>query len=125
MAMTTIGLARLSGRIGQGLRHWLLAGIIGAVVMALAAESVAQAARSEATKVPGISATTTDIQAVPSERSAAGSVRIEPVEEEYRIGTQDLLEVQVLGIQDLRREARVNAKGLIGLPLTARCAWPA
>ena len=59
---------------------------------------------------------TTDIQVVPSER-AAGAVRIEPVEEEYRIGTQDLIEVQVLGVQDLRREARVNAKGLIGLPL--------
>ena len=44
-------------------------------------------------------------------------MRIEPVEEEYRIGTQDLIEVQVLGVQDLRREARVNAKGLIGLPL--------
>jgi polysaccharide export outer membrane protein len=39
------------------------------------------------------------------------------VEEDYRIGTQDLLEIQVLGVQDLRRDARVNAKGLIGLPL--------
>ena len=53
---------------------------------------------------------------MPSER-AVGAVRIDPVEEEYRIGTQDLIEVQVLGIQDLRREARVNAKGMIGLPL--------
>jgi polysaccharide export outer membrane protein len=59
----------------------------------------------------------TDINAVPSGRAAPGTVRIEPVEEEYRIGTQDLLEIQVLGQQDLRREARVNAKGLIGLPM--------
>ncbi len=44
-------------------------------------------------------------------------MRIEPVEQDYRIGTQDLLEVQILGLQDLRREARVNANGMIGLPL--------
>jgi polysaccharide export outer membrane protein len=109
-------LARLSRRVGQVLKYRLLAGIVGMIVIWPAAESLAQAATSGAT-IPGISATTTDIQAVPSERSAAGAVRIEPVEEEYRIGTQDLLEVQVLGVQDLRREARVNAKGLIGLPL--------
>ena len=48
---------------------------------------------------------------MPVERVAPGAVRIEPVEEDYRIGTQDLLEVQVLGMQDLRREARVNAQG--------------
>lgn len=59
----------------------------------------------------------TDINAVPSDRAAPGTVLIEPVEEDYRIGTQDLLEVQVLGVQDLRKEARVNAKGMIGLPL--------
>lgn len=59
----------------------------------------------------------TDIMAVPSDRAAPGTVLIEPVEEDYRIGTQDLLEVQVLGVQDLRKEARVNAKGMIGLPL--------
>src|SRR5207244_10358377 len=59
----------------------------------------------------------TAMQVVPSEKSAPGAVRIEPVEEDYRIGSQDLIEVQVLGIQDLRREARVNARGMIGLPM--------
>jgi len=69
---------------------------------------------------PGVApsgAATTELQVVPSERTAPGTYRIDPVEEEYRIGTQDLIEVQVLGIQELRREARVNAKGMIGLPL--------
>jgi polysaccharide biosynthesis/export protein len=66
---------------------------------------------------PPTAPTTTDIQTVPSERSLASPSRIEPVEEDYRIGSQDLLEVQVLGLQDLRRDVRVNARGMIGLPL--------
>ena len=61
--------------------------------------------------------TAADLSALPVERTAPGAVRIEPVEEDYRIGTQDLLEVQVYGMQDLKREVRVNAKGMIGLPL--------
>jgi polysaccharide export outer membrane protein len=101
---------------GPTVARWLVAGAIAVFLAVPAAETFAQETRSDAAKVPGISVTT-DISAVPSDRSAPGAVRIDPVEEEYRIGTQDLLEVQVLGIQDLRREARVNAKGLIGLPL--------
>lgn len=117
MATTTISRVCLDGRLRQGLRCWLLAGVMGAAFAAPAPESLAQSRlAADPGKVPGISATT-EIDAVPSERSSAGQVRIDPVEEEYRIGTQDLLEVQVLGIQDLRREARVNAKGMIGLPL--------
>jgi polysaccharide export outer membrane protein len=101
------------------MRPWLLAGIAAAVALAMfapgaVAQSAVAGALPEASPgAPG----TTELQAVPSERSLPGAVRIEPVEEDYRIGTQDLIEVQVLGIQDLRREARVNAKGMIGLPL--------
>lgn len=109
MATTKFSAARLVGSLLQGMRLWLLAGVAAAM---LAPQAAAQGAAAAAN--PGISVTT-EVQGVPSERSSP--VRIEPVEEEYRIGTQDLLEVQVLGIADLRREARVNAKGLIGLPL--------
>jgi polysaccharide export outer membrane protein len=70
-----------------------------------------------ATDAPQAGVARMDLQGVPAERTVPGAVRIEPVEEDYRIGTQDLLEVQVLGVQELRREARVNAKGMIGLPL--------
>ena len=112
MARIRFGLVRLVGSLVHGIRRWLVAGVVAAAA-ALSASPVAAQASAPGT-VPAISATT-EIQAVQSERSSP--VRIEPVEEEYRIGTQDLLEVQVLGIQDLRREARVNAKGMIGLPL--------
>ena len=113
------GTAVPNGHLRQAFERWLRSAGVVCALVALAATSspaFAQSAKGESGKVPGISATT-DISAVPADRSAPGTVRIEPVEEEYRIGTQDLLEVQVLGIQDLRREARVNAKGLIGLPL--------
>src|SRR5690606_32406111 len=35
----------------------------------------------------------------------------------YRIGAQDLLEVSVFGVKDLKQEVRVNSNGQISLPL--------
>ncbi len=112
MATSTSGSGCLVGHLLQRIRPLLLGGVVAGAAAVLTSAAVAQTAAAGA--APAISAAT-EIQSVPSERSSP--VRIEPVEEEYRIGTQDLLEVQVLGIQDLRREARVNAKGMIGLPL--------
>ncbi len=37
--------------------------------------------------------------------------------DDYRIGAQDLLEIQVFGIDELKREVRVNSRGIISLPL--------
>lgn len=37
--------------------------------------------------------------------------------QDYRIGPQDLLELQVFGIEALNRTVRVNSRGLISLPL--------
>ena len=36
---------------------------------------------------------------------------------DYRIGEDDLLEIQVFGVEQLSRTVRVNARGLISLPL--------
>ena len=127
MPTTWMVLAKSVGRLARGLLPCLLVGVVaGPLLSSLpaaaqgggtpgATPATSAKSGSAPTATPAASATT-DIQVVPSER-AAGAVRIEPVEEEYRIGTQDLIEVQVLGVQDLRRETRVNAKGLIGLPL--------
>jgi polysaccharide export outer membrane protein len=114
VVMTTPGPVFLVGRLLHGARPWCLAGIVAGTAFALGAPVSAQG-QAPAPGAERASSGSTDIQVVPSGPSSP--TRIEPVEEEYRIGTQDLLEVQVLGIQDLRREARVNAKGLIGLPL--------
>ncbi len=40
-----------------------------------------------------------------------------PSVEDYRIGSQDLLELQVFGIDALNRTVRVNSRGFISLPL--------
>jgi len=45
--------------------------------------------------------------------AAAGQV----VADDYRIGPSDLLEIQVFGIDNLKREVRVNSRGAISLPL--------
>lgn len=37
--------------------------------------------------------------------------------EDYKIGPQDLIEVQVYGLEGLKREVRVNSHGVISLPL--------
>ena len=37
--------------------------------------------------------------------------------EDYKIGPQDLIEIQVFGIDNLKREVRVNSRGIISLPL--------
>ncbi len=36
---------------------------------------------------------------------------------DYRIGAQDLLEIRVYGIDDLKRDVRVNSRGMVTLPL--------
>lgn len=36
---------------------------------------------------------------------------------DYRIGSQDLLEIQIYGIDNLKREVRVNSRGMVSLPL--------
>ena len=53
-------------------------------------------------------------EAVGAAGSAAG---VETGTEDYRIGAQDLLELQVLGVEALNRTVRVNSRGFVSLPL--------
>ncbi|WP_179948206.1 polysaccharide biosynthesis/export family protein [Luteimonas chenhongjianii] len=36
---------------------------------------------------------------------------------DYRVGAQDLLEISVFGVEELKHQARVNSNGLINVPL--------
>jgi len=45
--------------------------------------------------------------------------------QDYRIGPSDLLEIQVFGIDNLKREVRVNSRGNVTLPLIGAVAMPA
>ena len=130
MASTVIRSVRwvgcVAGQLGRRARRLLPAFVVFSAALLhmvplaaqnSAADAKAGAAAAAPNSAPNATSNSITMQVIPSERSAPGAVRIEPVEEDYRIGTQDLIEVQVLGIQDLRRESRVNAKGLIGLPL--------
>ncbi len=53
-------------------------------------------------------------------RLPAGQV----VGEDYKIGPQDLIEIQVFGIDNLKREVRVNSRGVISLPLVGPVRSP-
>ena len=109
---------RLLG-IGQLWRSLIASVAVCTAIAVLASGPLAAQGRA-AVPVPGPAPAVVppnDLQALPVERNAPGAVRIEPVEEDYRIGSQDLIEVQVFGLQELKREVRVNGKGSIGLPL--------
>jgi polysaccharide export outer membrane protein len=41
----------------------------------------------------------------------------QPIADDYRIGPQDLIEIQVYGIDNLKREVRVNSRGAVSMPL--------
>ena len=45
------------------------------------------------------------------------SAAIRPSVKDYRIGAEDLIEIQVFGVDQLTRTVRVNSRGLISLPL--------
>ena len=60
--------------------------------------------------------TQSDETAVTSIESAPTAATAE-TGEEYRIGPQDLLEVQVFGVEELSQTVRVNSRGFISLPL--------
>lgn len=57
-------------------------------------------------------------QATAAEAGATGLPDQEALREsDYRIGTNDLLEIGVLGVTDLNRTVRVNSSGAISMPL--------
>lgn len=62
--------------------------------------------------------TETSSEASPVAKSGTTSaLNAMPTAEDYRIGSQDLLELQVFGVPDLNRTVRVNSRGFISLPL--------
>lgn len=56
--------------------------------------------------------------AVPTlEATAAAGPVVATIDTDYRIGTNDLLEVEVFDVEELKRTVRVNASGQVSLPL--------
>jgi len=103
---------RVSGRFGTLAGGWgaIASTLVLAAGFALAGSALGQAQAPEApSPAPAPQAADTPrVAPVP-----AGQV----VADDYRIGGQDLLEIQVYGIDNLRREVRVTSRGTISLPL--------
>lgn len=53
----------------------------------------------------------------PPEATAAAGPVVATIDTDYRIGTNDLLEVEVFDVEELKRTVRVNASGQVSLPL--------
>lgn len=98
---------------------WIRTGLnrmLGCAVLLLAAACAGQGPPTEAQTSASIQSTPATTATAPTVNNAAPSQYI-PSTEDYRIGPQDLLELQVFGVEALNRTIRVNSRGFISLPL--------
>ena len=89
-------------------------GVLGTAAIALADERVSLRMSSElttglATVAPPSMPGTGDVPGEPPKQTALTA-------KDYRIGPEDLIEVQVFGVDQLTRTVRVNSRGNISLP---------
>ena len=106
---------------------WIRTGLnrmLGCAVLLLAAACAGQGQNPPveggagvAQSTPITTAATGSTSAVPAPDGGAQSQQYTPSTEDYLIGPQDLLELQVFGVEALNRTTRVNSRGFISLPL--------
>jgi polysaccharide biosynthesis/export protein len=87
----------------KGFKAWLAA--VGLVV--IAGGNLLHAQESASPAAPQVAPSAIGARSVPATADM----------EEYKIGPSDLLELSVFGIQEMTRVVRVNAQGMISLPL--------
>lgn len=90
--------------------------VLGGVILLLVAACAGQRppAETEASVAVQAAPTVTPVAAPTGAPTPAPYV---PGTEDYHIGPQDLLELQVFGVDALNRTVRVNSRGFISLPL--------
>src|SRR5437868_3301383 len=67
---------------------------------------------------PAVQSTTKDISPLaPDAPRILTATPAQPVADDYKIGPQDLIEIQIYGVDNLKREVRVNSRGIVTLPL--------
>lgn len=93
------------------------------IVFALLLVSLPAAAQSPPRATAELGARGAEFQADPSARTSAQvptagvGVGFLPIGRDYRIGPNDLIEIEVLDLDSVKRTVRVNAAGAISLPL--------
>ena len=99
-------------------RRWRLC-LVAVAIGATIAASQAARAEGELRSLDGVNLSLKVSDAiVPAANVAAAPIaRASSGIRDYRIGTEDLLEVQVFGVDQLGRTVRVNSMGFISLPL--------
>lgn len=78
-------------------------------------------ASTETTSAESVAAVTPTTPASTPSSADAGAIALAPSlatgSDDYRIGPQDLLELQVFAVEALNRTVRVNSRGFVSLPL--------
>lgn len=97
---------------------WAGCGLAHAAPPATPVDANVTAAAGERPALPGAVAPVTGPQPLASDAPRVGPPPAgQQVADDYRIGPQDLIEIQVYGVDQLRREVRVNSRGVVSLPL--------
>ena len=96
-------------------RPWALAGL-GLLALAAALPLRAQTPPEASPGGPQAVPTSAPLQA-PGSAPAMSAAPAEGVDANYRISPNDLMEFDVFGVPDMKRDLRVNASGEVSLPL--------
>lgn len=99
---------------------WLAAGLAGAAwAQTPVAPIQVQPLQSQVVQTP-VNAVPTAAAASASGQAAPGATPSNPlatINADYRLAPNDLLEFDIFGIPDIKRDVRINASGLVSLPL--------
>ena len=99
---------------------WLAAGVAGAAWAQTPIGPIqvqplqSQVVQTQVNAVPTAAAASASGQAAPG---AAPSNPLATINADYRLAPNDLLEFDIFGIPDIKRDVRINASGLVSLPL--------
>jgi len=108
---------RAARRFPQGTARLFLAGLMLCAAGAQAQDKFSLRLSPELTLpsvAPSQAAVLQPVAAVPA-AALTGQSSLSP--RDYRIGTDDLLDIQVFGVDQLTRSVRVNGRGMVSLPL--------
>ena len=120
MCDAALSRAREGGKVGSmtNSKRFLLIACFAQAVAASAADAPSLRMSGELT-LGALSPRATSTASTPSQAQVADPAQgLMPISlRDYRIGPEDLLEMQVFGVEQLTRTVRVNARGAISLPL--------
>jgi polysaccharide export outer membrane protein len=106
---------RAARRFPQGTARLFLAGLMLCAAGAQAQDKFSLRLSPELTLPSAVAPSQAAVLHADAAAALTGQSSLSP--RDYRIGTDDLLDIQVFGVDQLTRSVRVNGRGMVSLPL--------